>query len=212
MCIIWLCMCIIYIIIYIYTYLHLSLYTYDSDLWFMPCCCPYMPFRLEPQRFPPGLELGARFFSITMIFSFYEWKTFWKFTLNIYIWLHISYIYQIYIYIIYICISYIYIYVYIRYIYIYIRYIYISDIYIYISWYIHMLNHSELPFLQGWLGNSHGKSVLRWETHRIIQPCLAAKGDLEMVKTTTAPSVPSLGRWQGMGRNFALQIGYPLVN
>jgi hypothetical protein len=47
----------------------------------------------------------------------------------------------------------------------------------------------------------------RWENHRIVQPCLAAKGELEMVKTTTAPTVPSLGRWQGMGRNLALKIG-----
>ena len=127
-------------IIYIYTYLYLSLYTYDTDLWFMPCCCPYTFVAKQclsgwNHTVPPGPRVGRSVIR-SRWFHFMD-STFWKFTSSIYVWLQISYIYTLY--------------------------ILVSDIYIYIR-YIHMLNHSELPFLQGWLGNSHGKSVLhRWE-------------------------------------------------
>ena len=96
------CMCILYI------HISLSLPVY---LWYRPLihgmllslhfCGKAMPFRLEPHRFPPGLELGARLFDHD---DFILWiqhsgnlhRTF-TYGYKYHIYIYIIYIYQIYI-------------------------------------------------------------------------------------------------------------------
>ena len=172
------CMCILYI----YTYLYLSLYTYDTDLWFMPCCCPYTFVAKQclsgwNHTVPPRASSWALGYSITMI-SFYGFNI-----LEIYI-EHLRMVTNIiYIYIIYTCI----------------RYIYISDIstcWIIVN-YLSFKAGLEIPmenqcFIAG--KSSNCPAMPRYE---------GRVGNGEDHNGSNRSKL----RWQGMGRNLALKIG-----